>query len=670
MPARQSSDRRSVPGRHPHVVVAVLTACSLLVAGAAQAAVVADRFAPRIEAYPVYAGQETCSPTAKPGTRQLAAWLMRTYPGTGSSGIVRACSAGGRSEHKEGRAFDWKVNYYNARQRAHAQDFLRQLTATDRHGNKYALARRMGVMYAIWDNRIFSMTGPGWKPYRGASAHRDHVHISLNWNGALARTSFYSGKVVDTAPPLLRPAPKPKPKPGVRQPAVPPVLDQSRTPDAQLSVGVSGAEKKSRFSLKAGRTYRLVATGLYRYGTDPAQIAGPMCGWAPEDDRGWAPGGGGDLRPPPLTVNGEAQWRARSGGTCDTGHTYVWDYRPATTGPVSLRLPDSFAADNRGKLSVHVLRAGADPSSVQVPAVPPLAPEPAADAEPDLGGWTLISEQVSVPADSPGGVRTTGVLTQGVPYEVVVRGTYEHGHGSADAECSTRDRSPTWRRWGSTHPRHPDADTLDFYIDGNDFSGRPGGDEDEHCDEDSVYRGWHVPTRTGRATLAIWDPQPGDNQGALTVDIRRAGWPQRPGRAAPVTTGPALQYEQIVVPGGSEGVLTNGVLQAGVRYQIRVTGQWSYGPGAADTECSTAPGRPEWRRYARDNGFGEDLFDLHLNGNDFSFAPVGPAEGNCSLSHTYTGRYRQWHNGPLSLAVWGLEHRDATGGLTVEIWRL
>ena len=54
-----------------------------------------------------YQAQTTCSPTAKPGVADFAARLLRAYPTTRSLGIVRACSVGGTSEHKEGRAFDW-----------------------------------------------------------------------------------------------------------------------------------------------------------------------------------------------------------------------------------------------------------------------------------------------------------------------------------------------------------------------------------------------------------------------------------------------------------------------------------------------------------------------------------------------------------------------------------
>jgi hypothetical protein len=94
------------------------------------------------------------------------------------------------------------VNITNANEKAAAQSFIGALMATDSAGNKHALARRMGIMYVIWDRQIWSAyrASEGWRPYSGASAHRDHVHISLSWAGANGRTSFWSGTVPPDLP--------------------------------------------------------------------------------------------------------------------------------------------------------------------------------------------------------------------------------------------------------------------------------------------------------------------------------------------------------------------------------------------------------------------------------------------------------------------------------------
>ena len=160
-----------------------------------------------IEGYARYEPQTTCDPAAKPGTVALRDLLLARYPNTSSSGIGRGCDVGGTSEHKEGRAFDWGANVTNAAQRAAVDDFIAALFATDAFGHKHALARRMGIMYVIWNNQIWGAysADAGWRPYSGDSPHTDHVHISMSWAGARGETSFWSGRVVPGLPDGSRP---------------------------------------------------------------------------------------------------------------------------------------------------------------------------------------------------------------------------------------------------------------------------------------------------------------------------------------------------------------------------------------------------------------------------------------------------------------------------------
>jgi peptidoglycan hydrolase-like protein with peptidoglycan-binding domain len=157
-----------------------------------------------IEALQPYIGQTACDPVAKPGVSAFRNLLLATYSDSGSFGIVRDCGAGGQSEHKEGRAFDWKMSAYNTRQKAEVQTLLSWLLATDKYGNKYAMARRFGIMYMIWNRQIFKLydADKGWQSYSGASAHTDHVHFSFGWNGAKKTTSYWDGSVaaVDFGP--------------------------------------------------------------------------------------------------------------------------------------------------------------------------------------------------------------------------------------------------------------------------------------------------------------------------------------------------------------------------------------------------------------------------------------------------------------------------------------
>lgn len=151
---------------------------------------------PGIDAHLGYIAQHTCTPSAKPGTTALLKALIKTWGGS-SWGISRFCSSGGTSEHKEGRALDWHMDSRKAKDRAKVADVVTWITA-----NNGEVAYRLGVMYIIWNQRIWSIYYQelGWRKMadRGSwtANHKDHVHISLSWDGAMAQTSWWTGKVL------------------------------------------------------------------------------------------------------------------------------------------------------------------------------------------------------------------------------------------------------------------------------------------------------------------------------------------------------------------------------------------------------------------------------------------------------------------------------------------
>ena len=127
--------------------MAGLAAVAILLAPAGPAAA-------QVEDYADYQPQQWCSPAAKPGTKVLARWLVRR--GGESGAIGRACRSGGTSEHKEGRAFDWTLDAGRRADSRLAQAFLDEVFATDAHGNEHVKARRMGIMYIIWNDHMYS----------------------------------------------------------------------------------------------------------------------------------------------------------------------------------------------------------------------------------------------------------------------------------------------------------------------------------------------------------------------------------------------------------------------------------------------------------------------------------------------------------------------------------
>jgi hypothetical protein len=161
-----------------------------------------------IERLAPYVAQSSCMPSIQPGTAKLAHLLVTTYPGP-TAGSAYACGTNGPvSEHYEGRAIDWMVSVGNPAQFTSAKSLIAWLLATDRGGNKFAMARRLGVMYLIYNNRMWGSWSGRWEAYNDCAhqpqttydnaCHRTHVHISLSWNGAMGRTSFWAAHRVYT----------------------------------------------------------------------------------------------------------------------------------------------------------------------------------------------------------------------------------------------------------------------------------------------------------------------------------------------------------------------------------------------------------------------------------------------------------------------------------------
>jgi hypothetical protein len=180
-----------------------------------------------VDAVPRWERENTCSPTQKPGAAALRKLLRKTYGASITSSTLRPCSRAD-SGHEEGRAVDWMTNRRVPAQKALAEAFLAWLQAPDGYGNPEAMARRLGVEYVIWNNRMWRAYDPtrGWTVYDHClskkkrhkktydnACHRTHVHISLSWDGAYQRTSFSTGFVA--CPTATQPWPAPAPAPSV-----------------------------------------------------------------------------------------------------------------------------------------------------------------------------------------------------------------------------------------------------------------------------------------------------------------------------------------------------------------------------------------------------------------------------------------------------------------------
>ena len=310
------------------LTVALVVASGLAAAGPAQAALPVPPtpagLTRAIEAPQPYVGQSICDPVAKPGVAAFRDLLLRTYTDSGSLGIVKDCGLGGQSEHKEGRAFDWAVSVNNANQVAEVNALFAWLLATDRYGNTYAMAKRLGIMYMIWNHQMWRAYDNGsWRAYTGDNPHTDHVHFSFGWNGAKKTTSYWDGTV---APIDYGPAGQPWVTP-VRSPGNLSVLRDY----GQLNLGM-GSAGEAVATLQRG--LQIPADGSYGNQT-AAAVSSFQARQGLTDSGSWGPPSWQRLFPPP--VNPFGQWndiRTTPGGTLVTG----WVVDADTIDPVSVTL--------------------------------------------------------------------------------------------------------------------------------------------------------------------------------------------------------------------------------------------------------------------------------------------------------------------------------------------
>jgi peptidoglycan hydrolase-like protein with peptidoglycan-binding domain len=185
-----------------------------LVAGAAQATTVpkppTKSLPSTLDIAPPYNGQKVCDPHAKPGVVAFAELMVSHYK-VGSAQpwyMERSCN-NGVTEHSDGRAWDWMLSVDNKDQKAIADSVVAWLSAPDAQGRPGAMARRFGIMYIIWNKKMWRAYDPGrgWAAYTGSAPHTDHIHFSFTWDGAYKRTSWWTGRAVTTVDPGPTPSP-------------------------------------------------------------------------------------------------------------------------------------------------------------------------------------------------------------------------------------------------------------------------------------------------------------------------------------------------------------------------------------------------------------------------------------------------------------------------------
>ncbi len=145
-----------------------------------------------VDAAPGWQFNITCDPVLRPGVEAFGNLVGKHYEMPAYS-TFRSCLPR-QSEHYDGRGLDWSMNAYDPRQKAVGDSVAAWLTENDGE-----MARRFGIQSIIWNQQSWYTyaSEQGWQAYTGPSPHTDHLHFSFTWDGAMMRTSWWTGVPVD-----------------------------------------------------------------------------------------------------------------------------------------------------------------------------------------------------------------------------------------------------------------------------------------------------------------------------------------------------------------------------------------------------------------------------------------------------------------------------------------
>jgi hypothetical protein len=409
-----------------------------------------------------YESQTICDPTPRPGAVALRDLLLATY-GPATIYLPRNCTSG-TSEHFDGRAVDWMRSVRVPAEKEMADAFVAWLLAPAADGTPHALARRLGIMYIIWDSRMIRMYDPGrgWTEYGGClspsrsgegldtTCHRNHVHLSMSWDGAAGLTSWWTG-VAQTQP--YCPAMSSTAAPGTGTglvvadlSAVPGAVPVTPTPILDTRAGV-GAGLTGPCRVLAGRALYPVAVvpGAVPAGAGAAVLQVTSSSNAPATLAAWSPG---SPRPP-----GQV--------TTPIGTTSATVVVPLASDG-SIALGTSLGAAN---LSATVIgyAPGASSFSVTDPPPPPPPPPVARPSKPRSVSAKSARRAVTTrwkPPKSIGGAALTGYRVEALTS--AKRGASVAGSCTAaatDRSCTITGLKKGRRYWMSVSVANPGGAT-------------------------------------------------------------------------------------------------------------------------------------------------------------------------------------------------------------------
>jgi peptidoglycan hydrolase-like protein with peptidoglycan-binding domain len=150
-----------------------------------------DSLPEEVDVSPPWQENVVCDPFDKPGLEAFANLVGAHYSRPGYT-TSRSC-IDLKSEHYDGRAIDWQLDAYDPADRRVGDAVAQWLTDNDGE-----MARRFGIQSVIWNQRVWhAYNDGGWRGYVGQSPHTDHIHFSFTWDGAMMRTSWWTGVAVE-----------------------------------------------------------------------------------------------------------------------------------------------------------------------------------------------------------------------------------------------------------------------------------------------------------------------------------------------------------------------------------------------------------------------------------------------------------------------------------------
>lgn len=231
---------------------------------------------------PAWNGGRSCSGGLLPGSRELSAYLQRSFRGISSiEGYAcrpNTASTSRLSLHGTGRAIDIFIPL----SRGSADNTVGDAVAHWLIAN----AESVGVQFIVWDRGSWNASRPpGTKlrTYSGPHPHEDHLHVELTIAGANRRTPWFRAPAPPPAPPPVTPPPPPSTPTMPSPPSPPSPPEPPSTPGMTVTrpsvIGVNLRVTASSLNLRRGPGTGHAVVGVMSCGDSAQVLALPVNGW-------------------------------------------------------------------------------------------------------------------------------------------------------------------------------------------------------------------------------------------------------------------------------------------------------------------------------------------------------------------------------------------------------